>query len=107
MGGVIIVKADAKTGKIRLMFGGYLGNHLLRGDPQLLGLEHDRGAMGIIGTDKMDGVAPQPLVAHPDISLNVFEHVPEVNRAVCIRQGTGNQNFTSCVGHSSCFCIGK
>jgi hypothetical protein len=58
--------------------------------------------MRVVGADKMDAIAAQALITHPDIGLDMFQHMTEVNGAVCVRQGTGNQNFTSCVGHSSC-----
>ena len=58
--------------------------------------------MGIVGTNEMNGIATHALITHPDVSLDMLQHVTEVNGAVCVRQGTGNQNFTSCSGHSSC-----
>ena len=95
MSGVIVIEANPKAGKIGLMLFGHIGNHLFWSHTQLLSLEHDRCAMGIICTDEVDGVAAQALITHPDISLDMFQHVAEVNGAICVRQGTGNQNFTS------------
>ena len=45
--------------------------------------------MGIVGADVVAFVAAQTLETHPDVGLDVFDHVAEVNGAVGIRQGAG------------------
>jgi hypothetical protein len=43
-------------------------------------------------------MAMQLLKSHPDIGLQILNHVSNVNRTVCIGEGAGNQNF-SLFGH--------
>ena len=49
-----------------------------------------------------DVMAAQPLETHPDISLNVFNHMAQVNRTIGIGQSAGYQyfagNFRVCLG---------
>ena len=77
--GVIVVIADVKASKIGLMLLTHFGNHLLRGDPQLLRFQHDRRAVGIVRTDEVNLVAAHSLVTDPDISLDMLQHVAEVD----------------------------
>ena len=79
MGGVIVVIADVKASKIGLMLLTHFGNHLLRGDTQLLRFQHDRRAVSIVCTDEVDLVAAHSLVTDPDISLDMLQHVAEVD----------------------------
>ena len=79
MRGVIVVIADVKASKIGLMLLTHFGNHLLWGDPQLLRFQHDRRAVGIVRTDEVNLVAAHSLVTDPDISLDMLQHVAEVD----------------------------
>ena len=62
----------------------YICDSLLWCDTQCLGSEHDRRAMCIIGTDIDALMATHLLKANPDISLNIFNHMPKVDRAIGI-----------------------
>ena len=76
---VIVIVADVEAGKIGLMLLAHLTNHLLRSDTELLRLEHNRRAVGVVGADEVDFMAAHSLVTDPDISLDVLQHVAEVD----------------------------
>ncbi|CCK07695.1 FIG00733114: hypothetical protein [Cronobacter sakazakii 696] len=97
---VIVVIADVKARKIGLMLFAHLGNHLLRRNAKLLGLEHDRRAVGVVGADEINLVAAHSLVTDPDISLDVLQHMAEVDGAVGVRQRARYQNFFRDLSHS-------
>jgi hypothetical protein len=48
--------------------------------PSLLGLEHDRRAVRVVGADEVHLVALHPLEAHPDVGLDVLHDVADVER---------------------------
>ena len=99
MGAVIIIEANVETGKVGLVFLVHARDQLLRRDPVGLGPQHDRGAMCIVGTYIIGKVAAHTLEPDPDVGLDVFHQVPQVDRAVGIGQGAGNQDFASGIGH--------
>ena len=80
------------------------GDELFRGDAVLLGAQHDRRAVGIVGADVMAFVAAQLLEAHPDIGLDIFNQMADVDRTVGVGQGTGNENSAGSVIHGKDNC---
>ena len=78
------------------------GDEGFRRDPRLLGCQHDRCAVGVVGAAVVALVAAQFLKAHPNVGLDVFDHVAEVDAAVGIGQRGGNEDF-ACHG----FMLGK
>jgi hypothetical protein len=56
--------------------------------------------VGIIGADVVTALPIQALEACPDIGLDLFHQVAQMNRAIGIGQGTGYQNVTF-IGHVS------
>lgn len=95
VGGIVVVKAHMKTGEVALMFGAYPCNQLLRADAFGLGTQHDWRAVGVVGAHVVHLVALHFLKANPDVGLNVFDQVAQVNGAVGIGQGGGNKNSAS------------
>ena len=93
VGGVIVVEADMEPGEIFLVLLTDPVDQLLGRNAFPLRAEHDGGAMGIVGANVVTVLATHLLVAHPDIGLNVFQQVPQMDRAVGVRQGAGNQNI--------------
>lgn len=51
--------------------------------------------MRIIGTDVPALMAAQFLEAHPNVGLDVLQHMTQMNRTVGIGQGAGNENLAS------------
>ena len=60
--------------------GGDLGDELLRRHARLLGREHDRRAVRVVGADEMHRVALHALEPHPDVGLDVLHDVADVER---------------------------
>ncbi|EFC53437.1 hypothetical protein NEISUBOT_03440 [Neisseria subflava NJ9703] len=100
MGAVIIVVADAETGKVGEVLFAHFGNHVFGRDALFLRGQHHGRAVGVIGAAVVAFVAAQFLEAHPNVGLNVFDHVAEVDAAVGIRQRGSNKDFAC---HGLCF----
>ncbi len=60
--------------------------------------EHDRSAVYVVGSDEMHGVAGHAPRAHPDVGLDIAEQMADVQRAVRVGQGVGDENFAR--GHA-------
>ena len=61
--------------------------------PSLLGREHDRRAVRVVGADEVHLVALHPLEAHPDVGLDVLHDVADVERAVGVGQRRGDEEL--------------
>ena len=85
MGRMIVVIADAKAGEILLVLLAHLRDHFFRFNAQLLRFQHDRRAVRVVRADEMHFVAAHSLVTHPDIRLDVLEHVAEMDGTICVR----------------------
>ena len=88
-----VIKADVKAVQILLAACGDVGHELLGRNARLFGGNHDGGAVGVVGTHKVDRVALHALEPHPDVGLDVFHDVADVEVAVGVRQGGGNEEF--------------
>ena len=49
--------------------------------------------MSIVRTNVVAVLATDFLIAHPDIRLNVFQQMAQVDGAIGVRQGAGYQNI--------------
>ncbi len=87
---MVLVEPDAELGEIGAVLFFHVGNQLFRRNAFLVGAQHDRRAMSIVGANIKAFVAALLLKTHPDVGLDVFDEMAEVNRAVGIRQGAGN-----------------
>ena len=94
---VEIVKADVEAGKIAEMLIMHARDQRLRRDAFLLGAQHDWRAVRIVGADVPARRYPvfrlHFLEAHPDIGLDIFDKMAEMDRAVGVRQGGSDENF--------------
>ena len=99
VGAVKVVEANLETGKVGFMLGFYCGNLFFRGAAFLFGAQHDRGTVGIVSTHVGALVATGFLESNPNVGLDVFQQMTEVNRAVGVRQGAGDQDFARAVCH--------
>lgn len=93
VGGMVIVEGDAEMGEVAQVFAMGAGNQRLGRQPFFFRPQHDRCAVGVVGADVMHGVAPHALEAHPDVGLDVAHEVAEVDVAVGIGQGAGDENL--------------
>ena len=76
---VVVVVADVKTCKISLMLLTHFTDHLLWRDPKLLCFQHDWRTVCVVRADEVNLVAAHSLVTDPDISLDVLQHMAEVD----------------------------
>src|SRR5690606_35752226 len=67
----------------------------------LLGRQHDGRAVGVGGADEMHGVAGHAPGTYPDVGLDVADQVAQMQVAVAIRQGGGDEQ---CAGHAGKAC---
>ena len=89
---VVLVMVNEKAAEIAQMLAVALVDELLRRDAFLFRAQHDRRAVRVVGADIVALMPAQALEAYPDIGLDIFHHVAEVNRAIGIRQGAGDKN---------------
>src|SRR5690606_30530704 len=90
VGGVVAVEVDAEVGDVALLAGLETLDEVLGRDAGLLRGEHDRRAVGIVGADEVDGAARQAARAHPDVGVDVADQVADVQVAVAVGQGAGD-----------------
>jgi hypothetical protein len=93
VGAVPVVEADVEAVEVLLAACGDFGDEGLRRDAALLGGNHDRRAVHVVGADEVDLVAGHALVTHPDVSLDVLHDVAHVEGAVRVRQGGRNKKI--------------
>ncbi len=94
VGRAVVVELHMKGGEIVVVFLPHAGDQLLRCDAFFFGAQHDGCAVGVVGADVVAGVAAHLLEAHPDVGLDVFDEVAEVDAAVGVGQGGGYEDFT-------------
>ena len=93
VGGVPVVKGDVKAVQVGLAPGGDVGDELLRGLAGLLRRDHDGRAVRVVGADEVHRVALHALVAHPDVGLDVLHDVADVEIAIGVGQGSGDEQL--------------
>ena len=82
---------DEEISEVLRMFCAHGFDPRFRGDACFFRAQHRRSAMGVVGAYVVALVAHHALKAHPDIGLHVFKHMTDVNGAVGVRQGAGNE----------------
>ena len=93
VGGVPVVEGDVEAVEVGLAAGGDVGHELLRRLAGLLGGDHDRRAVGVVGADEVHLVALQALEPHPGVGLDVLHDVADVERPVGVGQGGGDEEL--------------
>jgi len=61
-----------------------------------LGAHHDRRTMSVVGTYINALIATQFLKPYPDICLDVFHEMANMNGAICVGQGGSYEYTTGC-----------
>ena len=102
IGRIPVVEGDMEAVQVLRAAGGDLGHEFLRRDAFLLGRDHDRRAVGIVGADEMH-LAPRTtqfvtlalhsLEAHPDVGLDVFHHVADMEGSIGVGQCGGDEQL--------------
>ena len=77
-----IVEAELKVQEVALVLRFHLVDQGLRFDAQFLSSQHDWCAVGVVCPNPHCIVAAHALEANPDIGLNVFNHMPQMDGAV-------------------------
>ena len=88
-----VVEADFKTGVIALVLRVDALDQLFRGNALLVGAQHDRRAVGVVGADIQAIVTPDFLEPYPYVRLYRLQQVAEVGRRVRIGQCAGHKDF--------------
>ena len=92
MRAAVVVELDLEPGEIGQVGLLHAGDQVLLADALLAGADHDRRAMRVVGTDVNTPLAAKFLEADPNVGLQVFHQVAQVDGAVGVRQGTGYQD---------------
>ena len=102
---MVVVEGDVEAGEVARVFLVHPGDQGFGRDALLVGAQHDRGAVGVVGADIPAFVAAHLLEAHPDVGLDVLDEVAEVDGAVSVGQGTGDEDLAR---HGHCrICLNK
>jgi hypothetical protein len=94
----IMVEFNIEPGKIAHVLLLDLGDEILFAAAFLLGPNHNRRAVRVVGTDVDAPLAAEFSKSHPDVGLQVFDQMPDMNRSIGVRQRGGNQYLFG--GHS-------
>ena len=88
---VPVVEGDVKALEVARALGGDPRDERLRRNPLGLGLQHDRRAVRVVRAHEVHRVAPHALESDPDVGLDVLHDMADVERAVRVRQGGGDE----------------
>ena len=92
IGAAVIVEDDVEAREILSVRLLHLGDQFLLATAFLPGTNHDRGAVGIIGAQVDALMSAQLLEADPDVRLDVFDEVTDVDMPVRVGQCRGHQD---------------
>ena len=92
---VVVIEGDAEFLEVAFMRDLHRRHEGFRRESGLLGGEHDRRAVGVVGTHVVHGVAHQALRAYPDVGLDVADQMAQVQMAIGVGQGGGNQDVAA------------
>ena len=94
MGRIVIVELDVKTLEVPRVLNVHALDELFRRHSQLLRREHDGCAVSIVGAEVMHRIPLHALITHPDVRLDVADQMAQMNGAVCVGEGVGDEEFT-------------
>ena len=82
----VMVELDAEPGEISLVSRLGFRDDLFFATTFSTSPNHDRRAMRVVSTNVQTAVASQLLKAHPNIGLQIFNQMPQVNRSIRVGQ---------------------
>jgi hypothetical protein len=94
IGAAVVIKVDPESMEITLMFVTHRCNEVFFGTSLFSGSDHDCRAVCVVRADIDALVAAKLLEADPDVGLDVLHQMPDVNGAVGVGEGTGNEDLT-------------
>ena len=86
-----VVELNVKAVEILFATCGDVGHKSLGCFASFFRSNHDGRSVSIVGTNKVNLVTLHALETHPDIGLDVLHDVPDVERAVGVGQGSGDE----------------
>ena len=92
VGRMPVVDRQVKAVEIIFARGRDLGDEFLRCLARLLGGDHDRRAVRVVGAHPVHLMTLHTLEAHPDVGLDVLHHVAQMELAVRIGEGRGDED---------------
>ncbi len=90
-----MIEGDTEVLEVALMGDLHRRHELLWRHSRLLRGEHDRRAVGVIGAHEVHPVAHQALRADPDVGLDITDQMTQVQMAVGVGQGIGDEDFAA------------
>ena len=101
VGAAVVVEFDVKAGEVGLVGLLHLADNLFLGNALLPSADHDGGAVGVVGTDEDAPPPTESLEPHPNVGLQVLDEVSDVNMAVGVGQGAGDEDLPHIRGSGS------
>ena len=93
MSRMVIIKRHMKIFKVIFMLTGIFRCKFLWLNPQIFSTQHDWSSVSITCTDKNHIMSLHSQKSRPNISLNIANHMTDMNGAIGIRQSIGYKNF--------------
>jgi hypothetical protein len=93
VGAAVVIEGDVKLGKIAKMLVPHVRDQGFFAPLLLLSADHDGCAVRVVGTEVNAAAAPESLEPHPYVSLDVFDQMAQVNRAIRVRKGCSDKDF--------------
>ena len=84
---IVVVEGNLEVGEVGGMLGVAAGDELLRGDSFFSGAHHNGRAVGVVCADIDAFVTAHFLESHPEVGLEVFYEVPDMDGSVGVGQG--------------------
>src|SRR5712672_452269 len=91
VGRMPVVELDVKAVEVLFAPLGDSGDEFLGRLSRLFRREHDRGAVRVVRADEGHAVALHALEPHPDVGLDVFHDVADMEGAVRVRKSRGDE----------------
>lgn len=109
----VVIELDTEAGEVLFVGGLHLGDEFEFRSTLLPGPDHDRRSMGVVGADEDAASTGKLLETDPNIGLDVLDQMADMDMAVGVGQGGGDQEFLAVVfwiAHEvllwSCLCLG-
>ena len=90
-----MVETHVEPDEIPLVRKAHVGDELLLLPPLLACTHHDGRAVRVVRAHVENLVTAEPVEAHPDVRLDVLEHVPEVDGTVRVGQRARHEEATT------------
>jgi hypothetical protein len=92
---VEIRKFDMKITRNLFMVAFDIGDMFFRTNSFFFGFQHDGGAVCVVCAEISAIMTTELLESHPDVRLGLLKNMPQMQVAIGIGQGTGNEDLTS------------